>query len=468
MTGPRLSPLDASFLAIETPTAHMHVGWAATFAPPAEGPRPGFEELRDHIAARLCRAPRYRQRIESMPLDLTTPIWVDDTGFDIAHHVVRAGPGSFRDAVDRCLSTPLDHDRPLWQVSIADRLPDGRIGLVGKVHHCMVDGIAAVELASLLLDPDPQAPRVAVEDWRPQPPPSRLELLLRRAAGRSRELAGLARAPLGLARSPRRALELTTKARAAAVALASSLRPATPVAALNEPISPLRHLGTATRPLDDLKRVKAAFGATLNDVFLAVVAGAIRRQLVARGGLPPRLKAMVPVNVRVPGAEAELGNRISFMFVDLPCGEPDPVRRLREVQQEVGARKEADEPEGARMLLELAAQTPPPVQAAVSRLVASPRTFNLTVSNIPGPPKPLYMRGCRLEETYPVVPLADGHALSIGMTTVCDAAFFGLYADRAAAADSDELAELVDAEIDLLLEATEEREGLAVMVAGGG
>ena len=158
MTATRLSALDDSFLAVESANAHMHVGWAATFRPPENGPAPSFAELRDHIHSRLCRAPRYRQRLARVPLGLNAPTWVDDRSFDIDRHVVASGARHFPDFVDRSLSRQLPRDRPLWQIWIADQLEDGRIGVVGKAHHCMVDGIAAVELGSLLLDPTPEPP----------------------------------------------------------------------------------------------------------------------------------------------------------------------------------------------------------------------------------------------------------------------------------------------------------------------
>ena len=167
----RLSALDDSFLAVENASAHMHVGWAAAFRQREAGQTPRFNELRDHIASRLCRAPRFRQRLASVPFGLNAPIWVDDDRFDIERHVLRSTATSLGELADSCMSTQLRRDRPLWQICIADRLEDGRIGLVGKVHHCMVDGIAAVELGSLLLDPTPDPPAQDSDGWRPEQPP---------------------------------------------------------------------------------------------------------------------------------------------------------------------------------------------------------------------------------------------------------------------------------------------------------
>lgn len=154
----RLTALDASFLTTESDSAHMHVGWAAVFAPPEDAPPPSFAELRDHIAARLGRAPRYRQRLAPDPLSLEAPAWIDDADFDITRHVRRQRAEDLDEVADTVMSTPLDRERPLWEIAVADRLADGRVGIVGKAHHCMVDGIAAVELAALLLDPSPDPP----------------------------------------------------------------------------------------------------------------------------------------------------------------------------------------------------------------------------------------------------------------------------------------------------------------------
>jgi diacylglycerol O-acyltransferase / wax synthase len=451
--GARLSPLDDSFLAVESPTAHMHVAWAAAFKPPARATadRPRFAELRDHIAGRLCRAPRYRQRIARVPFGLNAPIWVDDDHFDLDRHVIRSNTRRLADLVDECTSRQLPRDRPLWQICVADELEDGRIGAVGKAHHCMVDGIAAVELATLLLDPTPEPPPPEADRWRASPAPGPARRLVGGVIDRVQDAGSLAEIPLRLARSPGRLRELPGQAQRAGLALAHSFRPTEPVAPLNEPISPARHLAGFRRPFADLKEIGQAFGATVNDVLLAVSAGGMRRFLRDRERSPSPLKTMVPVNVRGDGEGGALGNRISFVFVDLPCDEPDPVRRLRDVQMWMKERKEAGEPEGANAVLKAVKLVPRRVQHVVSRMLASPRTFNLTVSNIPGPREPMYMLGCELEEAYPVVPIADRHALSIGMTTIKDSAFFVL-SDRRSLPDADRLAEEMDASIDELLE----------------
>jgi diacylglycerol O-acyltransferase len=454
----RLSALDAAFVAVETPSAHMHVGWAAVCSPPADGRRPRFAELRAHIAQRLPRAPRYRQRLAPVPFGVHNPEWIDDAQFDIERHVIHSRASRLTEVIDECMSRQLPRDRPLWQLWIADRLDNGNIGVVGKAHHCMVDGVAAVELASLLLDADPDPPPLEPDQWMPAAPPTPSQLLLRAVADRLREQLELATLTARVAASPGRLLGLPGTALRMGRAVAGSLRPAAASTPLNESISPRRHLALLERSLEDLRAIKRAFGATVNDVVLAASAGGVRRFLEQRGEGPMRLKAMVPVSVRAGNGDGDLGNRISFMFIDLPCEEADPVSRFATIRAEVGARKREGEPEAADSVLRSLAYLPRTIQLAASRLVASPRVFNLVVSNIPGPTEPLYMRGCELRCAFPVVPLADQHGLSIGFTTIRDRACFGVYTDPESVPDSDALAVEIDRELDQLLElATEER-----------
>jgi diacylglycerol O-acyltransferase / wax synthase len=451
MSDNRLTSLDASFLEVESPSAHMHVGWAALFGKPRGRARPAFEELRDHVASRMSRAPRYRQKLAEVPLGVNDPVWVDDDEFDIARHVQRSPSPDFDELVDEVMSAQLDRDRPLWELWIADRLRDGRIGVIGKAHHAMVDGLATVELATVYLDPTPEPPTPERDGWRPASPPVGAKLLIDGLIDRAGEVVDIARWPLGLVRHPTRLIGVATDGLQSARALADSLRSATPETGLNEPITPRRHLARAQRPLADLKRIKGRFDATVNDVVLAVASGGVRRFFERRGEAPVKLKAMVPVSVRTEDGASQFGNQISFVFVDLPCDESDPIQRLVGVKEEVAKRKRSGEPEGADRVLKAFGYAPHSVQRVVSHLVASPRAFNLVVSNIPGPREPLYMLGCELEESYPVVPIADRHALAIGFTTIKDEGFFGVYADRESLPDADLLAECLDESADELL-----------------
>src|ERR671934_791153 len=308
-TATRLSPLDDSFLGLEPPSPHSPVGWPPLFEPPADRHRPSFEELRRHIGMRLDRAPRFRQKISPAPLNMDAPSWIDDPSFDLSRHVRRAASDDLDRAVEHCMSRQLSRQHPLWEIDIAERLGDGRIAVVGKAHHCMVDGIAAVELASLLLDPTADA-RVKDENaWRADPAPGPLE---RVAAGLSEKAMGpvrLARGAAGMLLSPRRLFSVPGDAPAALRAAGRTLHPATPVQPLNQPLSAQRRVARVERPLNDLKRVKTSFGTKLNDVYLAASAGALRRFLIEHGRSPVSLKTMVPVSVRGEDEVDGFGNR---------------------------------------------------------------------------------------------------------------------------------------------------------------
>ncbi|MEX0992592.1 MAG: wax ester/triacylglycerol synthase family O-acyltransferase [Solirubrobacterales bacterium] len=447
----RLTPLDASFLEVESPTAHMHVGWVVLIRPSADRDRPTFARIRNHVESRLWRAPRYRQKLANVPLGVNDPVWIDDPDFDIRNHVLQSRTRRLDALVEHTYSRQLDRNYPLWEMWISDRLEDGRIALAGKVHHCMVDGIAAVELAMLLLDfaPEPPADDGEREPWLPSPPPSDLALLAEGVRDRMAEELSLMRVPAQIATSPRLLFSFADRARKATLSFVHSAAPAAD-SMLNESISSQRRLGRLRRPLDDLREIKRRHDATINDVVLAVSSGALRRFSERAGERPRKLKTMVPVNVR-DGDASELGNAVSLVFIDLPCDEPDPARRLRGVQLAMSQRKLAGEPLGARTLLDSMRYLPHPVQHAFDHRVASPATFNLVVSNVPGPRQPMYMLGCPMEEAYPVVPLADRHALSIGFTTVAEDGFFGVHSDRRLVPDPGLIARDIGEEIDALL-----------------
>jgi diacylglycerol O-acyltransferase len=447
----RLSALDASFLAVETPAAHMHVGWVAEFTARA-GQAPGFEELREHIAGRLCAVPRYRQRLVSVPLGVHDPVWADDPDFRIERHVLRADSSDVGEVADAVMSCPLARDRPLWEMWIAEDRDGGGFAVVGKAHHCMVDGLAAFELGMALLDPEPDAAREPAAPHETRPAPAAVALLARAVVDRVGQQLDVARGALGLARSPTRLLSTPRELTRVGRALAHAILPLAPASALNRPSSPARHLAIVRRPLDDLRRIKKHHHTTVNDALLAAVAGGLRGFLSERDDAAIDLKSMVPVSVRGDDDADALGNRIAFLFMELPCTEPDPVARLLAVNAMTAQRKAAHEAEGANAAMEALAHIPRPLQRAASQLVASPRAFNLVVSNIPGPPQPLFLLGCELTHAYPVVPLAESHALSIGMTTIQGEACLGLYADRQTLPDADRLAGHIDRAIDELLD----------------
>ena len=455
MRRPRLSALDAAFLALESSSAPMHVGWAAVFAPRPDGSRPAFEEVRAHIASRLGRAPRYRQKLVDVPLGLGDPVWADDPDFDVSNHVRQAGPGDFGRLVDAVMSTPLEPGRPLWELWIAKDVEDGRIGVVGKAHHCLVDGLAAVELMALLLDPAPETEVVAPVTWSPAASPGRLELAGAAVGQQLGQATDLALLPLELARDPGRLLELPGQIWRVARAVAHTALPPAPRSRLNGDMPPARHLARHERPLEDLRVIKRRFGTTVNDVLLSASAAALRGLLEERGEPLCEIKAMVPVSV--DALDDRWGNRIAFLFLALPCAEDDPVWRLRDIHVAMRSRKRDREPEAADAILGALSLAPRPVRRLASRALASPFVSNLTISNIPGPRMPLYLMGCPVERAYPVVPLTAGHGISIGMTTVADRACFGVYAQAELAADADRLARGIDEAIDELLARCDDR-----------
>jgi diacylglycerol O-acyltransferase / wax synthase len=420
----RLSPLDASFLAVETDASPMHVGWVAGFDPPEQGPRPAVDELLAHVSGRLARAPRFRQKLAGVPLGVHDPVWVDDPGFDPANHLLAADTDDLGALVDRVLSTPLRRDRPLWELWISD------LALVGKMHHCMVDGAAVVELGNLLLDPRPDGSQAkSGRRWQPAAAPSAGRRLARAIADRAGDVAALALTP---ARSPSSLLTLPGT-------ITHTLLPPAPSSPLNRPGSAGRHHIRVTRALDEVRAIRRRFGVTPNDVVLAVCAGALRRFLERRGEEPQRLKAMVPADVR-SSADAAGGNRISFVFITLPCDEPDPVERLLAVNAATAQRARDDDAEHLDAAFGILARTPGPVQQALARGFAHPRLFNLTISSVAGPAVPRYLRGCRLREVHSAVPLAGSHALSIGVVTAAGHVGFGICADTATLPDADALA----------------------------
>ena len=449
----RLSPLDVSFLYLESPTTAMHVGGVATFAAPGEGF--DCDRLAGLISGRIATVPRYRQKVRFVPGHLANPVWVDDPDFDLDYHVRRAAlprPGTdrqLRELVGRIQARPLDRSRPLWELYVVEGLAGGRFAVLTKTHHAMVDGVTAVDIGQLLLDPSPEPREVPPSDWRPAPEPSSLELLADAVADlieAPNDLVETFRTTFGDAR--RTADGLLAAAGGLLSAVRTAVRPA-PESPLNVDIGGSRRYGTACTELDDYRRVRKAHGGTVNDVVLATVSGALRRWLLTRGEPVPlttTVRALVPVSVRGEDAAGTLGNRISAYLVDLPVGEPNPLRRLAGVSAAMRAHKEAGQSVGADTLVAVSGFAPPTIHALGARVVSaySRRLFNLVVTNVPGPQFPLYAAGAEMLEAFPVVPLVKGQAVSIGLTSYNGGVFYGLNADRDAMPDVDVLGTLLE------------------------
>ncbi|GEL19832.1 WS/DGAT/MGAT family O-acyltransferase [Pseudonocardia asaccharolytica] len=462
----RLSALDASFLYLEETTTPMHVGGVAIFQRPKSGL--DYDRLVTLIEQRIALVPRFRQKVRYVPGNLARPVWVDDADFDITFHVRRSAlprPGSdsaLNDLVARVVSRPLDRARPLWEMYLVEGLTGGRAAVITKTHQALVDGISAIDIGQVILDisPDPQA--VAEELWMPEPEPSGSRLVIDAVGdmvARPGELVDNVRVAAGDAIATAGKIvgvagKLFTMARTA-----SRRAPGTP---LNVNISTQRRFTVARTELESYRRIRAAHGCSVNDVVLSVISGALRNWLLSRGEpvtASSSVRALVPLSVRgdadVPSSATagSLGNRVSSFLVDLPVGEPSPVVRLHHVTHAMREHTASGQSVGADTLVRIGGFAPPTLHALGARAasVISKRIFNLVVTNVPGPQFPLYAAGARLLEMFPVVPLAKGQALAIGLTSYDGGVYYGFNGDRDAMADVDVLAGLVDESLDELL-----------------
>lgn len=462
---PRLSALDASFLYLEQPTTPMHVGGVAVFA---NRRQTGFDydRLVELIEQRIALVPRYRQKVRYVPGNIARPVWVDDSEFDVAYHVRRSAlpkpgtDGQLTELVARLMSRPLDHTRPLWEMYLVEGLAKGRTAVLTKTHQAMVDGIGAIDIGQVILDVSAEPRTVPDELWMPRPEPSSAQLLLdavAEAVARPGAIVDNARAAAGDAVATAGKLaggvgQLFSMARTA-----SRRAPGTP---LNVAISTQRRFAIARTPLEAYRRIRAAHGCTVNDVVLSVVAGALRNWLLSRGEPvlgSSSVRALVPLSVRgeadVPSSAGSLGNRVASFLVDLPVGEPSPVVRLHHVAHAMREHTATGQSVGADTLVRIGGFAPPTLHALGARAASgfSRRIFNLVVTNVPGPQFPLYAAGAKMLEMFPVVPLAKGQALAIGLTSYDGGVYYGFNGDRDAMPDVDVLAGMVDEALDELL-----------------
>lgn len=449
----RLSASDMSSLLAERGPIHVHVG--ATIV--VEGEPPTFERLLDHVDRRLALVPRFRQRITRARLELGNPAWTDDPTFDLGRHVRRAalprpgGAAELRELVGRIMSEPLDLERPLWQLYLVEGLDGGRHALVNKTHHALVDGVAAVDVGTVILDPSPDVAEIEVPGPGPggdpdsggRPAQPRPEQLVVRAASDTIRgpLRAAQRAALGALTTPRETAGRVVRTAEAFAQLAAS-GPDAPRTFLNREIGRDRRVAFARSRLDLLQAARGESGATVNDVILSVAAGALRRCFERRDEeLPEQLVALVPMSVRRPGEEPELGNRIATLLVPLPVAEPDPMTRLEAIHAETERLKASEQARAASLVIEATGWTPPTINRVLADAISRPLSWNLVVSNVPGPQAPLYVLGNRIDAIYPFVPLSpQNHALSIGVLSYDGGVFFGLAGDRDLLADIEALA----------------------------
>ena len=453
----RLSTLDASFLYLEEPDTPMHVGGVLIL----EALPGGVDALADLVEARLPLVPRYRQRVAVVPGHLANPVWVDDPEFDIAYHVRRNGlprPGTeaqLLDLVSRLTSRPLDRTRPLWEMYLVDGLSHGRVAVVTKTHPALVDGLSAIDIGQVLLDVEPEAPAPEPVEWRPERPPTGTQLLwdaLDEYARRPSAIVDTARAAVTDVRATAGRL---TGVAGGLLRTARKTMLAAPPSPLNATAGRQRRVAVARAELDDIKKIRKAHGGTVNDVLLTVVTGSLREWLLSRGEpvvAGTSVRALVPVSMQDEDAVA--GNRVSSYLVDLPVGEPNPRVRLTRLSYAMRGIALHGQSVGADSLIALTGFAPPTLHALGARAARglSRRLFHLVVTNVPGPQFPLYAAGSRMLEVFPVVPLARGQGLSIGMTSYDGRVYFGLNADRDSVGDVDVLADLIEQEVGQLVE----------------
>jgi diacylglycerol O-acyltransferase / wax synthase len=461
----RLGPLDVSFLYVEKPSVPMHVGNVAIFEPPEAGF--DHDRLVRLIRQRIAFVPRYRQRIRWVPGRLANPVWVDDEDFDVTYHVRRSAlprPGTqlqLNELVARIMSRPLDRSRPLWEMYLVEGLEGGRFAVLTKTHQAMVDGLSAVDIGQVILDVTAEPRASAPDAWRPAEEPTAMELV----AG---AIADNARRPAAVVESVRHGFgdvkqTLTGVGRQAVGVLSAALTAARPHAdsPLHVELGEQRRFATTALALEDVKKVRAARGGTVNDALLAVVTGGLRAWLLMRGEsvtVSSEVRALVPISVQDIG-DSLGGNHVTAVIVDLPVGEPDPVVRLQHISYEMSKVKEAGHLLGARAIVGIVGFAPPTLHAMGARMGSSisRRGHTLVVTNVPGPQFPLYAAGARMLASYPVVPLGKGQAVSIGLTSYDGGVYVGLNGDRDAMPDLDLLAQCIDDAVGELLERTRRR-----------
>jgi WS/DGAT/MGAT family acyltransferase len=453
----RLSAVDASFLAQERESSHMHVGALVIF----EGPPPSREDFVQHIESRLGLVPRYRQKLAFPRFEMGRPFWVDDPQFNIDYHVRHTAlpaPGTveqLRGLAGRIFSQRLDRSKPLWEMWLVQGLESGKFALISKTHHSLVDGVSGVDLSTVLFDVGPVPQEVDGAEWTPEPEPSEAELVAEGVKGLLRRPTDLAGQAVGALSHPGRTVdEVLEAAEGVGEILWAGLNPA-PDVPLNQKIGPHRRLWWVQSELAQLKAIKNSLGGTVNDAVLTVVAGAIGRWLRERGvrteGL--ELRALVPVSIRGEDEHGKLGNRIAAMRGPLPVYAEDPVERLEIVRGEMQGLKESKQALGAEVIAGLQDFAPPTILAQASRVNFSTRLFNLIVTNVPGPQFPLYLLGREMEEIVPIAFLPEDHALAIAIMSYNGRLDFGLLADYDAMPDVERVAHHLEESLAELLDA---------------
>lgn len=463
----RLTGLDAAFLALETPTAHMHV-MATMVLDPSDVPGGlDIDRVRALISERLPRLAPFRRRVVEVPFGLHHPLWVEDPSFDLDYHVRHAaipapgGPHQLAEFTADIAGRPLDRRRPLWELWVVEGLERGHVGVISKMHHATIDGVLGVELMSEIFDlePAPAPQPTSDEPFHPERVPSDVEMLAGAVTSLARRPLRLLRAGRNLVRS---AVRVVQRLRSEDVTAAMPLTgPPTP---LNGPLTPHRKVAFSSVSLDDVKAVKRAFGATVNDVVLAVCAGALRRYLEQHGGVPDKpLVVAIPASVRTEDERGVMGNRVSTMFATLATNLEDPGERLEAERAVMTGAKQVHDDIGGQTLHEWAEVAAPMMFSRGMRLYERflegrhPPIINVIASNVPGPAFPLYFAGARLVNLYPLGPVLAGAGLNITVLSYLDSVGFGFIACRELAPDLHTIADAVPEALAELTKAASER-----------
>lgn len=462
----RLSGLDAAFLHAETSANHLHI--VGTFVlDPSTAPA-GFtvDDLKDLIRARLHLIPPFRRRLVPVPLSINNPLWVDDPDLDLDFHVRRAtlpAPGTERELAELTgdiAGRPLNRTHPLWQMTLVDGLEHGHVALIAKIHHSAIDGASGVEIIANLFDLEPKSIEDAPPDtpWSPDRIPGDTEVFFRSALSLVKHPMKMAKAVRDSAGAAIRVVRLVSGSESSDAAAPLN----TPRTSLNAAITPHRRVTYTSVSLTEIKLVRKAFGVTVNDVVIAVCTGALRSWLLSRGELPDKpLVGAVPMNVRIEG-DNSMRNVISTMFASLPVQIGEPDRRLAAVGGATRDAKQVHELVGGGTLSALADSVTPALLSAAVKLFSDSKIMdrmrppiNLIVSNVPGPPFPVFLGGARCVAMYPMGPIFDGVGLNVTVISYLDSVEFGLLACRETVPELDELAAFIPDALRDLVKAAE-------------
>jgi WS/DGAT/MGAT family acyltransferase len=463
-----LSASDSTFYALENSSTPMYVGSLAILRRPRNGL--SYEALLATVEHRLPQIPRYRQKVREVTMGLARPVWVDDRDFDITYHIRRSAlpsPGSdaqLHDLVARLGSRPLDKSRPLWEMYLVEGLAKNRVAIYTKSHQALVNGMSALEIGHVIADRSQKPPEFGEDIWIPGREPGTASLLLGAVgdwvARPGLQLAAVRSAVTEVATNSGQLVEVGRRAAGVVRTFARGTAPSSP---LNATVSRNRRFTVANHRLEDYRLVRARYDCDVNDVVLAVIAGALRNWLLSRGEpVPPTstVRAMAPMSV-YPDAEIDSTgpgqaiSEVSPFLVDLPVGEGNAVVRLSQIAHATESHSTAAILVDARTIVTLSGFAPPTLHAMGIRVATtfSARQFNLLITNVPGAQKLMYLAGTKLLETYAVPPLLHNQGVAIGVTSYNGNLYFGINADRDSMSDVEMLPGLLGEALDELLEA---------------